>query len=121
MEGSIINPDLSLLIKYLVTGKRQKAPNFLTFHWSPKGSLVSIGQHFLNTRVVHLPKRTETSLLTEADLITESDQVVRAMRSCNSRFVSSYFPWATIFDILHLFSTWELAFSRALIALLHYF
>ena len=43
------------------------------FHWSPHSSLVSIGQHFVTTRVVHLPKRTETSLITEsdeADLIT---------------------------------------------------
>ena len=36
-----------------------KAPNFSAFHWSPHGSLVSIGQHFVTTRVVHLPKRTE--------------------------------------------------------------
>ena len=45
----------------------QKAPNFSVFHWSPCGSLVSIGQHFETTRVVHLPKRTETSLITESD------------------------------------------------------
>ena len=43
----------------------QKAPNFVAFHWSPHCSLVSIGQHF--TRVVHLLKRTETSLITESD------------------------------------------------------
>ena len=29
--------------------------------------LVSIGQHFVIMRVVHLPKRTETSLITESD------------------------------------------------------
>ena len=58
MECSIINPALSLLMKHLVTGQRQKAPNFSAFHWAPHGSLVSIGQHFLITRVVHLPKRT---------------------------------------------------------------
>ena len=34
----------------------QKAPNFSAFHWSSHGSLVSIGQHFVTTRVVHLPK-----------------------------------------------------------------
>ena len=45
----------------------QKAPNFSAFHWSPHGSLVSIDQHFETTRVVHLPKRTETSLITESD------------------------------------------------------
>ena len=30
-------------------------------------TVVSIGQHFVITRVVHLPKRTETSLITESD------------------------------------------------------
>ena len=44
-----------------------KTPNFSAFHWSPCGSLVSIGQNFVTTRVVHLPKRTETSLITESD------------------------------------------------------
>ena len=39
-----------------------KPPNFSAFRWSPHGSLVSIGQNFVTTRVVHLPKRTETSL-----------------------------------------------------------
>ena len=71
----------------------QKASNFSAFHWSPHVSLVSIGQHFVTTRVVHLPKRIETSL-TEADLITESDQAVWAVHSCKSWFVSifkSYF------------------------------
>ena len=51
-----------------------KTPNFLVFYWSPHGSLVSIGQHFVTMRVVHLPKRTEPCLITEADLITESNQ-----------------------------------------------
>ena len=53
------------------------------------GSLVSFGQYSVTARVVHLPKRTETSLITEsdeADLITESDQAVRAVHSCNSWF-----------------------------------
>ena len=40
---------------------------FLAYHWTPHGSLVYIGQHFVTTRVVHLPKRTETSLITESD------------------------------------------------------
>ena len=31
----------------------QKAPYFSAFHWSPHGSLVSIGQHFVTTRVEH--------------------------------------------------------------------
>ena len=67
MECSIINPGLSLLMKHLVIGLHQKAPNFSAFHLSPYGSLVSIGQHFLITRVLHLPKMTETSLITESD------------------------------------------------------
>ena len=66
MESSIINPVLSLLMKHLFIGQRKKAPNFLAFHWSPHGSVVSIGQHFITTRVVHLPKRTKTSLITES-------------------------------------------------------
>ena len=55
----LINPAVSLLLKHLVIGQRQKAPNFSVFHWSPHDSLVSIGQHFVTTKVVHLPKRTE--------------------------------------------------------------
>ena len=67
MNWSIINPALSVLMKHLVISQRQKALNFLAFHGSPHGSLVSIGQHFVTTRVVHLPKKTETSLITESD------------------------------------------------------
>ena len=77
-------------MKHLVIGQRQKAPNFSAFHWSPHGSLVSIGQHFVATRVVHLPKRTEKSLITESNLITESDQAVRAVHSCNSCFFFNF-------------------------------
>ena len=62
----IIKPALSLLMKDLVIGRRQNATNFTAFHWLPHGSLVSNGQHFVTTRVVHLPKRTETCLITEA-------------------------------------------------------
>ena len=61
MEFLIISLALSLLMKHLVIGQRQKAPNFSAFHWSPHGSLVSIDQHFVTMRVVHLPKRAETS------------------------------------------------------------
>ena len=67
MECSINSPALSLFMKHLVIGYRLKTPNFSAFHWSPCGSLVSIGQHFVATRVVHLPKSTETSLITESD------------------------------------------------------
>ena len=66
MECSINHPALSLLMKHLVIGQRQKAPNFSAFPWVTHGSLVSIGQHFVITRVVHLPKRSETSLITES-------------------------------------------------------
>ena len=45
-----IGPALSLVMKHLVIGQHQKAPNFSAFHWSPHGSLVSIGQHFVSTR-----------------------------------------------------------------------
>ena len=68
MKCSINSPALSLLMKHLVIGQRLKTPNFSAFHWSPHGSLVSIGQHFVSIRVVHLPKRTELSLITESDL-----------------------------------------------------
>ena len=66
MECPIINPALSLLMKHLVIGQRQKAHNFSAFHLSPHGSLVSISQHFVTTRVVHLSKMTETSLIAES-------------------------------------------------------
>ena len=87
-------------MKPLVIGQRLKTPNFSAFHRLPRGSLVSIGKHFVATRVVHLPKSTETSLITESDqrgpnhkllqLCTarvarsDSDQAVRAVHSCNS-------------------------------------
>ena len=105
MECYIIKPAQSLLVKHLVIGQRPKNPNFSAFHWSPHGFLVSIGQNFVTTRVVHLPKRTETSLITESDqsgpnhqllqLCTartawsESDQAVRAVHSCISWLTSS--------------------------------
>ena len=87
-------------MRHLVIGQHQKAPHFSAFHWSSHGCLITIGQHFVTTRVVHLPKRTETSLITESDqsranhqllqLCTvctawsESDQAVWAMHSCKS-------------------------------------
>ena len=63
MEFSIISPALSLLMKHLVIGQRQNA----AFHRSRHGSLVSIGQHFVTTREVHLPKRAKISLVTKSD------------------------------------------------------
>ena len=53
MECPIINPALSLLMKHLITGQSQNARNFLAIHWSSHGSLVSIGQHFVTTSLVH--------------------------------------------------------------------
>ena len=67
MECSIINPALSLSMKHLVIGHSQKAPNLSALHWAPHDKLVSIGQHFVTTRVVHLPKRTETNLIIESN------------------------------------------------------
>ena len=100
IECSINNPALSLLMKHLVIGQRLKTPNFSAFHWSPRSSLVSTGQHFVATRVVHLPKGTETRLISESDQSgpnhqllqlstastawSDSDQAVRAVHSCNS-------------------------------------
>ena len=77
MECSINNTALSLLMKHLVIGQRQKAPNFSAFHWPPHGSLVSIGQNFVTKRVVHLPKRTETSLITESDQSGPNPQLLQ--------------------------------------------
>ena len=76
MECSINSPALSLFMKHLVIGQRLKTPNFSVFHWSPRGSLVSIGQHFVATRVVHLPKSTETSLITKSDQIGPNHQLL---------------------------------------------
>ena len=84
MECSIISSALSLLTRHLVIGHRQKASNFSAFHWSSHDSMVSIGQHFVTTRVVHLPKRAERSLISEWDIITELDLAVRAVHNCNS-------------------------------------
>ena len=67
MECAINNTALMLLMNHLVIGQRLKTPKFSAFRWSPRGSLVSIGQHFVATRVVHLPNSTETSLITESD------------------------------------------------------
>ena len=56
MECSIISLALSLLMKHLVIGQRQIAHNFSAIHRSPHDTLVSTGQLFVTTRVVHLPK-----------------------------------------------------------------
>ena len=102
-------------MRHLVIGQRQKAPYFSAFHWSPHGCLITVGQHFVTTRVVHLPKRTETNLITKSDqsgpnhqllqLCTartawsDSDQAVRAVHSCNS--------WFRHHSVLHDFISFE--------------
>ena len=87
---SIINPALSLFVKHLFIGQRQKASNLSGVHWSPHGSLVSIGQHFVTARVVHLPTRTEISLITESDRSGPNHRIERCcadcIYSCNSWF-----------------------------------
>ena len=85
MECSIINPVLSFLMKHPVIGQCHKAPNFSAFHRSPHGSLVSIGQHIITTRVVHLPKRTETSLITESDQSRPNHQLLQLCTARASR------------------------------------
>ena len=51
MERSIINPAVSFLMKHLVIGQRQKAPNFSAFHWSSHISLVSICHFNIYNRI----------------------------------------------------------------------
>ena len=116
-------------MRHLVIGQRQKAPNFSAFHWSPHGCLITIGQHFVTTRVVHLPKRTETSLITESDqnranhqllqLCTvrtawsASDQAVRAVHSCKS--------WFSIFT-RYMYNVYILELSKhSLYKITHFF
>ena len=100
MKCSINSPAPTLLLKHLVIGQRLRTPNFSAFHWSPRSSLVSIGQHFEATRIVHLPKSTETCFITGSDQSgpnhqllqlrtvrtawSDLDQAVRAVHSCNS-------------------------------------
>ena len=60
------------------SGQRLKTPNLSAFHWSPRGSLVFISQHVVATRVVHLPKSTETSLITESDQSGPNHQLCTA-------------------------------------------
>ena len=108
-------------MKHLVIGQRLKNPNFSAFHWSPRSSLVSIGQHFVATRVVHLPKSTETSLITESDqrgpnhqllqLCTpctawsDSDQAVRAVHSCTSWLKVFLQPTKRVYLFSFIFTT----------------
>ena len=71
----VYNQSSSIVFEHLGIGQRQKAPNFLAFHWSPHGSLVSIGQHLVITRVLNLPKRTETSSMSDLDRSGPNHQI----------------------------------------------
>ena len=50
MECSINNPALTLLMRHIVSDQRLQTPDFSAFYWSLRGSLVSIGKHFIATR-----------------------------------------------------------------------
>ena len=106
MKCYIFNPALSLLTKQLVIGQRQKAPNFSAFHWSPRGNLVSIGQHFVTTRVVHLPKKTKTSLITESDQRASNHQLCSYARPAQPGPILDQAVWA-----VHSCNSWLLSFS----------
>ena len=96
MLCSIIQLARSILMKHLVIGPRQKAPNFSAFHWSlhengfrvsafrnHEGStFIEKGRNKLNYRIG--PLRSDSVIKLVSDLITESDQAVRAVHSCNS-------------------------------------
>ena len=78
-------------MRHLVNGQRQKAPNFSAFHWSPLGCLITIGQHFVTTSVVHLPKSTETSLITESNQSRANHQLLQlcTARTAWSEFIAA--------------------------------
>ena len=87
---SIINPALSLLMKHIVIGQRQEAPNFSALHWSPHGSLVFIGQHNRNHEGRHLPKRAETSVFTEPDQSGPNHQLLQLCTACTAWSASDH-------------------------------
>ena len=62
MECFIINPALLLLMKYLIIGQCQNATDFSAFHLSPHGSLVSIGQHFVNHERIKFTEKDRNKL-----------------------------------------------------------
>ena len=92
-------------MRHLVIGQRQKAPNFSAFHCPPHGCLITIGQHFVTTRVVHLPKRTETSLITELDQSRANHQLLQLCTVHTAWFDSDQAVWA-----VHSCKSWFLAF-----------
>ena len=88
-------------MRYLVIVQRKKVPNFSAFHWSPHGCLITIGQHFVTTRVVHLPKRAETSLITESDQSRANHQLLKL---CTVRSAWSDSDQAVL--AVHSFKSW---------------
>ena len=102
MECPIINPTISLLMKHLVIGQRQKAPNFSAFHWSPHGSLAYIGQHFVTTKEAHLPKRTETRLIVES-YQTEPNHQLLQLCTARKAWSESLLPFFRFFFFFCLF------------------
>ena len=100
LDCSINKTALSLLMKHLVIGQRQKAPYFSAFHWSPQASLVSNwsafrnhegstftekGRNKLNYRIEpNGPNHQRLQLCTAGIAWSDSDQAVRAVHSCNS-------------------------------------
>ena len=66
------------------TSSYLSAPNFSAFHWSPHGCLITTGQHIVTARVVHLPKRTETSLIIESDKSRANHQLLQLCMVCTA-------------------------------------
>ena len=103
-------------MRHLVIGQRQKAPNFSAFHWSPHGCLITIGQHFVTTRVVHLPKRTETSLITASDQSRANHQLLQVCTVRTAWFDSDQALWA-----VHSCKSWlNIDFNEIVIVLKRY-
>ena len=91
-------------MRHLVIGQRKKAPNFSAFHWSLHGCLITIGQRIVTTRVVHLPKRTKTSLIIESDQSRSNHKLLQLCTVPTAwsdvdqavRAVHSYKSWCSI-------------------------
>ena len=88
-------------MRHLVVGQRQKAPYFSAFHLLPHGCLITIGQNFVTKRVVHLPKRIETSLITESDQSRANHQLLQLWTVCTAWSNSGQAVWA-----VHICKSW---------------
>ena len=108
MEGKIVQP-VNIAVKAKICGVLYNHSSSIdidetssywsatksssAFHWSPHGSLVSTGQHFVTTRVVHLPKRPETISFTESDRSGPNHLIgpcCAAVHSCNSKITVKF-------------------------------